>query len=1150
LNVAGEMMQNSREIDLSLMYEIGFGPSAFDDLFGVIESLEREARRNFLSRYGLYPVQIDYSLEDLDTLNEAIGPLCPELVGFGESLFDHDIANFALPQIAKKLAHPLLAGIREIVRFRVLNRLIEDYPPFTRIEPSWLEGIVAARISSSAPLDRHQYRGMLKREVEKADCPVLLQGKVLAEKLADQYKQLNEKYGSALVHIEFEDSEVDLLKRMAVSSYTGAVRDYDEQSFTEVLGKGGVAFFSCLAFSKTQDKESNTNFWKWYIDWLGFSEDESKSLADISKDITQPIKKFSKQNNIYLLYSDAGRTEYVQSFRMHSIVANRPMSKHRIAQFLLRTIKNEGVLIHDKDEQWEILSISLFDLTEPLANRAFNNDYKYHQLPLETAYAFMKSQIQVVDFLLPIYNYMESALVEIINEGDTGLTFDTSEVPAYLLQAAQEYLATPSYEEIRKLRSLSKFRLRGRPVQRLRLDDYHIEIVIPTTVFTGLKPNASLELSVVDEADSPIFRDILEYETHGDTSYTDEIVVSCEFFYDSAKYQFVYDGVPINSGSVLISHVFDNQGLPLIAPIKSPQSIYCIANRGAILADGIKELKANVIGDYSLYKAYLGSDYPVLIGDQLYVVESGPTSKDAGILTKHDRYQYATALIEGKEYPIIGELPILFLNLPSSTNVSDEIQISINGRGVAFAIISENHVEPANSFMHLQIREHEQLQNGSLVTLRIFRKGFGGDLFYQSFFIIKNLHYAFSKILFLGEKEVEIEELECDDKDQIFQGRYKQLPLSQFKFRMDRENGSILILQPPVIKAKYNGQSLFGGKRWFDDFQKEGTLHIEVPEYLDVISVATYDSKNCMTHKLTQAKKNEYRVSCLLQEPDTDEPYVTLALDVNDEQQGRKRIPVCQIYYKIEKKEDHQIVFYREKDIKLAGTWPRNGLNIKMGFYCSAKRKYLLSISSKSDPCIITGELSVNGEFIYNQEKDLPSDIYSITITEVTQNPFNAQNRKKCVYDETFSYQQENDFQSEKNKIPYNGFKQKDKSFHKFQILQALRIPTNAYAKAIGYTVLKEIPNFHIQGSCRLTNGEVFEAKGFFVHGGNKEQEIYWSNPMKVEIVRVNQDGKLIFEIFDKDGYPLSVGTRNGHINKSGNEECFDCSIFLGRLVF
>ena len=151
----------------------------------------------------------------------------------------------------------------------------------------------------------------------------------------------------------------------------------------------------------------------------------------------------------------------------------------------------------------------------------------------------MKSQIQV---RFPIYNYKESALVEIINEGDTGLTFDTSAVPAYPT-GAQEYLATPSYEEIRKLRSLSKFRLRGRPVQRLRLDDYHIEIVIPTTVFTGLKPNASLELSVVDEADSPIFRDILEYETHGDTSYTDEIVVSCEFFYDSAKYQFVYDGV-------------------------------------------------------------------------------------------------------------------------------------------------------------------------------------------------------------------------------------------------------------------------------------------------------------------------------------------------------------------------------------------------------------------------------------------------------------------------------------------------------------------------------------------------------------------------------------------------------------------------------
>ena len=137
---------------------------------------------------------------------------------------------------------------------------------------------------------------------------------------------------------------------------------------------GRCSFFSCL---QRHDKESNTNFGNGILIGLVFLK-MSQSPVDIRR-ILRTHQGPSKQNNIYLLYSDAGH--WVCSIFQDAFnSANRPMSKHRIAQFLLRTIKTKEC---HPWQGWAVgNTLNKFpDLTEPLANRAFNNDYNitnYH----------------------------------------------------------------------------------------------------------------------------------------------------------------------------------------------------------------------------------------------------------------------------------------------------------------------------------------------------------------------------------------------------------------------------------------------------------------------------------------------------------------------------------------------------------------------------------------------------------------------------------------------------------------------------------------------------------------------------------------------------------------------------------------------------
>jgi hypothetical protein len=1120
-----------------------------------LSHLDLEKRNRFLQMVGMYQSSYPYTIKDLDKLYKEIGPVPNECITFAESIFDVDVEAYDCIGIGEKLEHKLFSEVRSDLKSLIYTRLIThtSIPKF--FEPYVVESLIPGNFENYSVIKRPIFIALLKSAIRNTQKTETTIGQALAIEIRDQVKNLQSQYSSPIFPIEIEENKVELIKLFTASYLTGAIRNENMEGFLEYLGEGGLLFTSCLLFAREHEKESNRDFWKEYFQWLKIENVPHKKFSQ--NKIYELIKVFWDANNVVYIYSKNNNVQYVLTFRMHSIIANRPLSKRLITRFLLKIIKSNGTVFHDHDDQKKLLKDSLSEYALPLIEEDSDENpvNTFLQLPRETAQAFCYSSNQVIHFLAPVYDYMERWLVDITNNNQTSYSKDI-EFPQFLAISVEESLKETSVEEIRKVRSVLGNQLRGPVILSLDTKGNHLYYSVPVYSFIDLSEDSIITFSLIDSGEIIFQKKQLEYDIVGSSIYTSQFTIPCEKFRSTLLFQFSNEEKVLAKGEVVLGIIFNADGEPIHFPCKTEQPVFCIAREDTIDADSLERIHKDFLEDYSLWEAYLSADSPILINNTLYGVDSDHRKQKTGIIYRRDIYRQTQLLCDKTMHPIIGEYPIISLRYDSSIPIKDAFTFILDGREIPFIIVSNILLNDGSgeSFYRLKIKPADDFPNAMLVHFRLFSLVDQTDYISETWFCLKNLQIQYSKELYYSEKNIEIADLSFKDQEILFHNHNYSFPNSLLKYKIDLgdEKDNRLLLSPPMINVIAGEQSLFQKEFWYEDLVDYGGIAVSAPPEVTNISLITIDSNNQVTHRLKK-RGDIYNTEYLSQLPETEDASVTLYLlgHVNNEKLVK---PICKIYYKVTKKQGIREEFFflpQSNNVRFNKVKP--GLKIHLSYYCSRNKDYELQIRKKDSPItIISGKLNANGDFSYHQKENIEKGTYTITVYETIVNTFSGKvtENKVCSNDMGYDAGKPIEAQDGKKGIagPLNYLT--DMQWHTIQLLNSVKraFKDNVFIYT-PHTVLK---SFFIEAACRLSVDESFSARGFFYDRYGKRIDLDHGELFSVTVKKMQRDGKVILLIRDRNHRPLRVGEQSGFVNPlstSRFEREYECNFFIGQII-
>lgn len=1120
----------------------------------------------FINMVGMYKSKHTYSTKHLDQFYAVFGPLGIDCLAFAESLFDTDIPNFDCINIGKKLSHPFFENIRKYIKANVIRKLLsqQKLPDFLWAEQ--IEALVPGNYGDQLKIQKRTYSALLERFAFSRLPTSESKAKILAYELQNQYNECKARYEEPLLPLTISDENLELLKLLAVLNITDASSNQDLEIFKTIWGDGGVLFFTCLFFAKNQAKESNKDFWNEYAKWLKFEGVEDNTFQ-IQKFYGQ-IGDFWESYQIPYIRLNSRSTSFVFSFRMHAIVANRPLSTELIIKFLIRIISNSGTYLHDIEEQRELLERYLSDYSGPIIGMEDDKHSSYLQLPRETAYAFKHSREQVIDYLMPIYEYLERELIDRVTDGLTNYAINRANVPQFLFGAIDKALDEKSVEEIKRIRLAIKGQILKSSMLSLNLDEKRVSITVPVYTFTNKESSTKVTFQLFAADRGVIYEnDNMIDVCIGSTLLTREISIQREEYYEKLTYRFCRDGEVLVNGKVFISQVYTMEGEPIRFPCYVAQPVLCLAKPDTIDADYLVQRIPNFLGEYNIWEVFLSETTPIFIGSTLYGIGNDFGQKKSGTVLGPSIYNQVSYTQGKVPYKVIGEYPSFFLRLNAVLRLEDAVKLIINGIEVPFSPICNILLEDGKgeAYHRFKVDSSVPFPNGALIQIRLFSMIEKKPLLEEQYFCLRNLNLHFSKEVYWGSDEVEIQHLKFDDMETLFKNNYYTFPNKNHKYRLslDTRYDHRLVLHAPIVDIKAGTESILSRDFWYEELLEKGDIEVVLPQSFSVMKLFTVGTVNGIQNVVTHQLKRQgtmYRSVYLGQCPEIDDSYVTLSLIVIDSNKKKYHTHISKIYYKVSKKQEVKSEFLyipAPSDKRLRNIKP--GLEIKLAFYCGKNRDYWVTISGRKSRDVITGKLGEKGRFTYHQGNDLPADVYKIKVIERLTNRFIGKNTERDVCSALLNYKvlgsdaivtqmpetslrRTDDFEPSKESSP-----------KKILITKSVKRVFKS-GSAPSYENHIKIHPLYLEGEFKLSKNSNFSAKGNFFDMGGERIELSKNNdPFNVSVIEVNRDGSFILKIKDSQGAALRIGERKGFVNArqllDKHEREIEWTLFLGKIV-
>lgn len=1128
---------------------------AIQVLLDSIQEKSEESLWEFLAAIGMFQSPFTYSYQDLDCLYAVLGTLSDASFPFAQAIFDQHIKQICFKSIIKKLNHPIFDSIRPMLSRSVLFQLLSLPNLPQSIDPSWVEAFIPGNYDNFSTIPKDAFITIGKRFYRQGSDTRTSEGSLLASKFQKIYDEMNCKDNQCIFLFDLTEQEIILLQRLSLYFFTGVIRSQDLTDFIEVWGSGGLLFFSCCLCARVLIKETNRDFWLEYYQWLDVLDREGKKYSQST--VNQLVKDFLNARRIPYVISFGGNSQFVLTFLMHSIVSNRPLSKNLAVRFLVKVVKGTGTVYHDLEDQQKVLMQQLALYSQPVQEESESQNItnSYLQLPRETAYAFLASPTQVVDYLLPIYDFLEKHLIDRVNKGTTFFSLQTEAIPDFIRPEVEKIIDDTTVEDIIKMRSMLKVCREGKASMVLDTNEWKLNFIIPPYIFTELDKNAHIDFQLFDSSRVMCYQKIdVTHDTVNSALVTKEFAIPCTFQETNFMYQFSYKGKALVRGPISYSYLFDFQGEPMVFPCSSAQPVYCLAKPGTIIAEELLEVLSTIIPGFSLWESYLSEYSPIVIDSTLYGINTGTSSRNFGYTLGNGNYQQVRFLENKVEYPVIGGYPTFFLRYPSKQNVEEDIRISIDGLPAPYSIISQSVLSDGSGeiFFRIMIDPTFALDNGKLIRIRMVSALRGQDLLAFSAFVLKNLEYKFSKELYYNDKNVSLDSLEFEGKEQLFFGHYYNFPapLSKFKLSLKTEGDNRLLFIPPLISVTNNGRNLLNHDCWYSDLCGMDDITVIAPDDITSIKLSTWDSQGYMQHDLKKRGK-KYKVQYLQTPPETDDRYVTLKLTGFRRNKQRIDLPLCKLYYKLTPKPSKNgPISYIAPSINFRFSNFKTGLKIKIDFFCKKDGVYTVRLFDSGNKLIASWAIQDNGSSEYYQEADLPSGIYTLKVFETTVNQFTKIQKEDVVYSQQLPYKVKDAKSAGLPPVKVSEPTLPSYTSHDIHVLCTLK--RLICPNKIIYEPNIELASFHLKVKGNLVHDGSFDAVGFFFDRLEKRYEMTQYNPFKVTVKTISEEGKIILSITDREGKPLMVGERSGKVNpfySDGHERLHECRLFEGIVI-
>ena len=1109
-------------------------PEALKD---IIPSMQKESQLALLDNIGQYTSKVDCNIKQLDSLMEIIGVLPAEALRFGMSLFDKDIETFGCYLIGKKLRHPIFENMRKMLTKRVVDRIIRKSPIKAKVDSANLSALNSSIRHENKMISKTVFIDVLTSYSKGSDLPERKsRGFEVGKELESICDDLRHQYSEFLYLINISIENLNLLRRISFFLLTKADRNQDLNDFVDIWGKGGPLFFSCILFAQESEKESNSDFWKEYYQWIGFND--TKPAMSQAK-VYNYIISFLTENRVKFLKTGSGDRQYVGTFRMHSIVANRPMSKNLLIKFLSLVIKSTGITYNDEEDQNEILTTKLREYSKPIIEAKENNTTSniYLQLPRETALAFHFVPKQVLDFLLPIYDYLEKKLIDMINNQSTDYANHVQHIPPFIEKEVNQYLKGTSIDEVKRVRAALKYCRTKRANVFLNTQEWKLEYRIPPIILQDVENEASLTLTYSASYDNISQTYSIGTEWVGKTLIINEVIIPCTHIGASLKYVISYDDNDHISSKIDFPFIFDTQGEPFRARNNQSQEVFCIGKDCTIVADVLSMKIKDFMDGYSLYESYISEDALIIIDEKLYGIDS--SRKKPGYTYRDEAYNNVRYSENKKEYPVIKEFPNFYFSYPNSHQIEDSILITVDSEGVDYSVISKNLIADGRGemFVRVKINSPESLVNGRRITVKIFDKVKQINILVESFYILKGLKYNFSKSYYTNKEEICVETLDFCDKENLLAGYYAfPNTNSLFKFKLKNSNNidCRLLLLPPLIEVKADNENIIDGHFWYSEIVKKNHVRVSVPIDYNNLRLVTIDSLGKNHHELKRAGNNIFNLEYLNELADTPDAFVRLLLRFNF-QKHEVIIPICNIYYKVCRKSETSIVSYISNNSDFTLKNITTGLKISPELFCDPKKTYQITVLNSQKKSIASWSMVGSEGLVYHQERDLPRGEYTLKTTHTIFDQFLGTSKDVEDYSEKFIYP-----------TTFAHFKEpiKEISSQSSEYLHTIRIeysltrtfnPDNTKS----YNKGQKICSFYMSGDFLIEDDVSFESTLYFYDKGNNRIFIGDQTLFVIKIIKKITPQRFIIKIKDKEGNSLNFRSFSGYINprKVGNNE-------------
>jgi hypothetical protein len=1092
----------------------------YESLLMAMDSLSQDQRLDFLAALGRFAPSFLYETENLDKIQERVGPLDSSCLSFAVSTFDADIRGFNLARIAENLSHSLFNQVKDPLTYWVLRELTkcEQAPDF--IESRFLAPLVSVNINAFDVMKKRAYTNLLTNEAKRFAPTSDMDGERLAQKIHQQYVHLCERWDPALIALKIEDDEIELLRRMTQSYLCKAIRDYDLLAFDRTWGEGGALFFGSLVFARELEKESSRQFWNELYQWTG--TELFKNLRWSPSTISKTLRDFIERKLVACHTSLSGSRQYVTTFRMHSIVANRPRSKELIAKFLVRVAKQAGICYQDEENQRLLLEESLFDDARSIERRKVTEDLStpYLQVPIETAYAFLQNRAQVIEFLQPIYDWVESSLIE---ESPRNL----NTIPLFLQDSILRAIEQISREDIIKLRTLAGSQTLGTVSLQYSREYAALEYVVAPFLLSDVNPFSKIIFTlIVDE--KAVYTKEINHQTNGEDVITDQLVIACARIPSTVTYTFSAKTEILKEGRARFSRIFDLEGNPLTKVREESQSVYFLATPESFTADHYELEQQNILGEYSMYRAQLGIDSPILIESILYGLDERKDGVRAGIFGDEAVYSQTKIQAGSQIYTPVAFIPKFWV----TGILKDQLRLIINGHDAAFRVDESTMTGQGRNFTTLHPSDGVSAVKAGPMQIRIFDLQRRRDVYRHDFFVIKALRYTFSQPLYHGPSDLHIMSLECEQKELVFRQPYEEIPpkLDRFWIADELLEKAQLLIDAPVIDVLMDGKSIFGQKLWFEEVVEKRRLEVKLPSSYTAITLKTVDAKAQIIHKL-RARSLSFESSPLFFCSHIEDRFLTLVLEYADREGHLYSCKVCELYYKVSENEKSTATYFDHEGMRLKGDI--GGFRISLSVIVPKNRSYTVRVYDPAGICLADTGLPSDGQYTYHQEQQPVSGLYRLEIHKESKRTFASRSGEGATLVYSTSVQS-----------PI----QEPLSFKVFACVKRTLIPN----KDPVYRRELNLPNFYIEGLCAWQEGEKDTARGYFLHK-RSQQKIFLENlnPMNVER-KGNLDGAMLLRITDNNKRGLRVHKKNGYVNDPDVRYLSDeieCWLFLAKPI-